>query len=180
MPSSHFAWRHLSERPAVPTWLGTPPSHDDSTGSLPSGDKEIRGETESLQIALLDDDEGLLDVLSATLSAYGFRVSTFAQPGQMLEASDHGAFDAFVVDWRLGEVTAARAIYTLRALPRYADAPIFILSGNIPVVDTDWDRDLADLLSRHQVQYRAKPYRTRDLARELSQSIANARRQSGR
>ncbi len=175
MPVSPSPSRTEGRGPATAVATGQPADSRGVSGPPPAVDGKTGELAEGLRIALLDDDEGLLETLSATLEAYGIRVCAFRHPGEMLEASGRESFDAFVMDWRLGDVTAGPAIYALRALPAYARAPIFILTGNIPVVDTDWDRELADLLGRHQVQYRAKPYRTRDLARELEQSVANTK-----
>ncbi len=125
-------------------------------------------------VALLEDDLPLLETVAEALSAFGLDVHAFADPETLMSALDRQTFDAYVIDWRLGERTAARTIYALRDMPRYTRTPVFILSGNIPVVDTDWDRDMAELLSKHQVQYRAKPYRSRELAAEIITSIRDA------
>lgn len=125
-------------------------------------------------VALLEDDLPLLETVAEALSAFGLEVHAFADPETLMSALERRSFDAYVIDWRLGERTAAKTIYALRAMPRYIKTPVFILSGNIPVVDTDWDRDMADLMSQHQVQYRAKPYRSRELAAEILASIREA------
>ena len=125
-------------------------------------------------VALLEDDLALLETVAEALSAFGLNVHAFADPETLMSALERHTFDAYVIDWRLGERTAAPTIYALREMSAYQRTPVFILSGNIPVVDTDWDRDMADLLAHHKVQYRAKPYRSRDLAAEIITSIRGA------
>jgi len=122
-------------------------------------------------VALLEDDLPLLETVAEALAAHGLDVHGFAEPETLMAALQRRTFDAYVLDWRLGERTAAQTIYALRAMPIYERTPVFILSGNIPVVDTEWDREMADLMAQHHVQYRAKPYRSRQLAEEILRSI---------
>jgi DNA-binding response OmpR family regulator len=139
------------------------PSDDPDQGEGTSSGRPV--------VALLEDDLPLLETVAEALSAFGLDVHAFADPETLMSALGRQTFDAYVIDWRLGERTAAQTIYALRAMPDYALTPVFILSGNIPVVDTDWDRDMANLLAQHEVQYRAKPYRSRELAAEIISSI---------
>jgi DNA-binding response OmpR family regulator len=125
-------------------------------------------------IAFLDDDEALLETVSLALRAFGLEVHSFSTPETLEQALTLQHFDSFIIDWRLGERTAAETIRRLRAMPRYAKTPTFILSGNIPVADTDWDKDMVNLLSSHQVKYRAKPYSSKMLASEILASVREA------
>jgi CheY-like chemotaxis protein len=142
---------------------GKPPTEPDQDG--------VSRDLAAPVIAFLDDDEALLEVVSLALETFGMNVHPFSNPEALEQAVDTQVFDAFVIDWRLGERTAAKTIYRLRAIPRFAQTPIFILSGNIPVADSDWDKEMVDLLTRHQVMYRSKPYLSRTLASEILASV---------
>ncbi|RZL90102.1 MAG: response regulator [Variovorax sp.] len=118
-------------------------------------------------VAVLDDDADLTASIVANLRRMNLRAFEFTNGQTLAIESRARAFDAYVLDWLLDDVTAITLIEDLRSQPSSARAPIFLLSGNLAVGGVPSDAALFDAIERHQLIYRAKPYSTVKLAKDL-------------
>lgn len=128
------------------------------------------------RIAALDDDPAAVSSMTAILTQRGFEVVPYTDAEQLERAARTATpFAAYVLDWYLGNTTAAPLIEALRSHPRSALAPIFLLSGNLAVGGMPTDDALAKIIGRYRVQYRAKPYSGVKLAADLRSALGERR-----
>jgi DNA-binding NtrC family response regulator len=118
-------------------------------------------------VAVLDDDADLTASLAAILRRMNLQAFEFTDAAALAAASRACAFDAYVLDWLLDDVTAITLIQDLRSQESSARAPIFLLSGNLAVGGVPSDAALFEAIERHQLFYRAKPYSAVRLAKDL-------------
>lgn len=174
-----MASRH--DRPALtadtrPTQVALPPARlpDRDHGSIDeSGPSVPVGHGPQPRVAALDDDPAAVASVTAILNKSGFEVFSFTDALQLERASRAAPFAAYVLDWYLGNTTAAALIEGLRRSPMSAHAPIFLLSGNLAVGGVPTDEALARTIDRYRVQYRAKPYSGVKLAADLRLALAD-------
>lgn len=124
-----------------------------------------------LKVAVLDDDHDVAASVAAILTKQGLDASAFTSCDGLEAAVRTEIFAAFVLDWFLGDGTAAALIVRLRSDRTLAKAPIFLLSGNLSVGGVPTDPHLAAVIRRYQLRYRAKPYSSVRLAKDLSQAL---------
>jgi DNA-binding NtrC family response regulator len=126
------------------------------------------------KVAVLDDDEDAASSIADILSQQGFDALAFSTAESLEAAAAQDQFAAFVLDWLLGDTTAATLIVKLRAVPSLANAPIFLLSGNLAVGGVPSDPDLAAAILQYRLEYRSKPYSSVRLARDLTKAMKEA------
>ena len=66
-------------------------------------------------VAVLDDDEDLTRSICAHLEQDGYRARPYFRIDDLPTAADAVRFDAYLIDWIVGETSAADAIARLRA-----------------------------------------------------------------
>ena len=120
-----------------------------------------------IQVAVLDDDEDVVAAIATVLRMQGVQVQEFTGVVEFEGATRGTRFDAYVLDWLLGDVTALEIVRSLRADPVNENVPIFLLSGNLALGGVPTDPELAAAIARHRLFYRAKPYSARQLARDI-------------
>jgi DNA-binding response OmpR family regulator len=123
------------------------------------------------KVAVLDDDENVVASITEALNEKGIDASPFVSAESLEAAALQVAFAAFVLDWLLDDTTAATLISKLRASPAHAQAPIFVLSGNLAVGGVPSDLELATAIREYRLEYRAKPFSTVRLAQDLITAI---------
>jgi CheY-like chemotaxis protein len=121
----------------------------------------------SLRVAVLDDDEDVVASIAAVLRSQGLHVEEFSSTKAFLAAKDRESYDAYVVDWLLGDVTALGVVASLRSHEASRAVPIILLSGNIALAGVPTDPVLAATIEQYRLLYRAKPYSTLQLARDI-------------
>jgi DNA-binding response OmpR family regulator len=119
------------------------------------------------RVAVLDDDQDVVVSIAAVLRRQGIRAEEFTSAAELGVAVRDRGFDAYVLDWLLGDATALDLIAILRASKIARDAPIILLSGNLAVGGVPSDEALASAIDRYGLFYRAKPYSALKLARDL-------------
>jgi DNA-binding response OmpR family regulator len=127
------------------------------------------------RVAALDDDPAAVASVAAILNQSGFEVFAFTDALQLETASGAAPFAAYVLDWYLGNTTAAALIEGLRQRPSSAHVPIFLLSGNLAIGGVPTDQALAQAIERHRVEFRAKPYSGVKLAADLRLALGDRR-----
>lgn len=122
-------------------------------------------------VAVLDDDSDVTASIAAVLRRLHLSAVEFNDPAMLAAESRRRAFDAYVLDWLMDEVTALALIEDLRGRESSARSPIFLLSGNLALGGVPSDPALLDAIARHRLIYRAKPYSTLKLAKDLHESL---------
>ncbi|HGO6073759.1 TPA: helix-turn-helix domain-containing protein [Burkholderia cepacia] len=92
---------------------------------------EIRSrqsEAEKPHIAVVDDSEEVADELCGYFRSKGFNSTAFYDVKTFRKALAKDAFDGYVMDWLIGDETAAESIAAIRASEN-ADAPVIVLTG---------------------------------------------------
>lgn len=127
-----------------------------------------------IRVAVLDDDEDVVAAIATVLRMQGLQAQEFTSVVEFEVARRGRSFDAYVLDWLLGDVTALEIVRSLRADPVSENVPIFLLSGNLAVGGVPTDPELAAAIVRHRLFYRAKPYSARQLARDVQTACEGA------
>jgi CheY-like chemotaxis protein len=136
-----------------------------ATMSAPASKAEL--ERTLLRVAVLDDDEDVVDSIATVLRMQGLEAQEFTGQAELMAALRETHFDAYVLDWLLGDVTALDIVIRLRTDLADDSIPIFLLSGNLALGGIPTDPVLAAAIAEHRLFYRAKPYSTRKLARDI-------------
>jgi CheY-like chemotaxis protein len=124
-----------------------------------------------LQIALLEDDHNSADALVEAFRPLGLSASPFHDCASLLSILPRRRFDAFVLDWRLGDATAAPVIESIRA--HCTHVPIVVVTGAMADIETE--RFLYELSAQWSFSTFDKPVRPMNLANALKQLVAVAR-----
>lgn len=127
-----------------------------------------------IRVAVLDDDEDVVAAIATVLRIQGLQAREFTGLAELEAATRKTSFDAYVLDWLLGDVTALEIVRSLRADPVNENVPIFLLSGNLALGGVPTDPELAAAIARHRLFYRAKPYSARQLARDIHTACEGA------
>ena len=116
-----------------------------------------------IHILVVEDNDGVRDVIAAALEAHGYRVSVCASGAAMRDLLNTGvSVDAVVLDSLLpGEAGPSLALH-LKALR----LPIVMISGN---------HDARPFAEEHALQLLGKPFRSAELVTALDKAIAAAR-----
>ncbi|AXE33701.1 helix-turn-helix domain-containing protein [Chromobacterium phragmitis] len=126
-----------------------------------------RANAKRLLVAVLDDKDA--DLLSAILVQQGLFALPYQQPQALLQALEREDFDAFVLDWVLGEPTSCmEVIETIRR--RSATVPIVVLTGYA----LEHESELSRALQTHGVYYIGKPAPGSILALQIKNMVTNA------
>jgi ActR/RegA family two-component response regulator len=122
-------------------------------------------------IAVLDDDQDLTNSICAHFQASGYDARPFYRTADLLSAVASQQYDAYVIDWIVGEKSTIKLIASLRA--QDATCPIVVLTAQVlsGVVD---EADIADAVKRYGLVFSEKPVRTSILAATLTRALAGA------
>mgnify|MGYP000869523659 CR=1 FL=1 len=82
-------------------------------------------------IAVVDDDAGIRDALSTTLSLEGFRVATYADGASFLSSSSMLRPDAVLLDIRMPGMDGIAVLHRMRE--QHYEVPTFVLSGHATI-----------------------------------------------
>lgn len=120
------------------------------------------------RIAVLDDDKDLAEDIARYLRAKGFDALAYHSAGEFREALAARRFDAYILDWLLGDDTAQPLLEEIRA----ADpaSPILILTGK---ADAE-DEALSMQVQKAQALIFDKPTRSASLYNALTLMLNDA------
>jgi CheY-like chemotaxis protein len=126
-------------------------------------------QAQQLLIAVLDDNEASADNLSDFLVETGFHAEAFYDLDTLAQEIAERTFDAYVIDWLIGQTTAESLIQLIRA-KQGRPAPIFLLTGEI---DTGraLESDVARVIVEYDVSLQEKPTRLPIITAELSKAL---------
>ena len=122
-------------------------------------------------IAVLDDDQDLTNSICAHFQASGYDARPFYRTADLLSAIGSQQYDAYIIDWIVGEKSTLKLIGSLRA--QDATCPIVVLTAQVlsGVVD---EADIADAVKRYGLVFSEKPVRTSILAATLTRALASS------
>lgn len=80
-------------------------------------------------VVIIEDDEAMLEVLAATVSEAGYRVTALRQMNSVEELLALGA-DCFIIDEVLPVVNGHIICIILRSKPQTKDIPVLLISGD--------------------------------------------------
>jgi len=122
---------------------------------------------EKEQVLIVDDDQGLLKLLTMRLSAMGFAVTACHDANSALEEARLRRFDLVITDLRLAEGDGLAVMEEVRAL--HPGLPVLILTahGSIP--------SAVEAMRKGAVGYLTKPFEDQDLAVWIEKALAQPR-----
>jgi two-component system response regulator FixJ len=125
----------------------------------------------ALHVALVDDDEAVLDALSLYLGVKGLQVSRFGSPSTFLKALDEGqTVDCVVSDVRMPGMDGVALYQELTT--RRSRAPVILITGHGEI-------DLAVTAIKEGVHdFIQKPFDESRLLSSIEEAVATAQRQS--
>jgi CheY-like chemotaxis protein len=86
-------------------------------------------EPENVHLMIVEDDPDTLEMLSATMEARGFRVTSCASAAETLAAAARTRVDLIISDIGMPEMDGLSMIEQLRNVTGYEDVPAIALSG---------------------------------------------------
>lgn len=124
------------------------------------------------RVLLVEDNATTAVLVSAVLSTQGFEVEVYSDPdnAQAAMASPNAsAFDAYVLDWRLGAKTSASLLRALLDPAAFGAATpaVVLMSGDVSDDGRTPEPWLDDMVSSSRLVARPKPYSPLSLAKEL-------------
>jgi len=125
-----------------------------------------------MKVALLEDDARAADALVDAFRPLGIAATPFADAASLLDVLAHRRFDAFVLDWLLGDGTASAVVEAIRQ--QRPHVPVLIVTGAL-TADSEMERTLLDLSAQWNFSTLDKPVRPMNLANALKQMVAAAR-----
>ena len=119
------------------------------------------------QLLVIDDDQGLLKLLTMRLTAMGFAVTACYDANTALDEARRQRFDLVLTDLRLAEADGLAVMDEVRVL--HPDLPVLILTahGSIP--------GAVEAMRRGAVGYLTKPFEDKDLATWIDKALAQPR-----
>lgn len=119
-------------------------------------------------VAVLDDDQDLTNSICAHFEASGYDARPFFTIAELLSGLDARRFDAYVLDWIIGETSALKLIAAIRA--KVASCPIVVLTAQVMTGVVD-EADIADAVQRFDLVFHEKPVRTSILTATLGRAF---------
>ena len=119
-------------------------------------------------VAVLDDDQDLTNSVCAHFEASGYDARPFFTIADLLSGLGARSFDAYVVDWIIGETSALKLIAAVRA--KDANCPIVVLTAQVMTGVVD-EADIADAVKRFGLVFHEKPVRTSILTATLGRAF---------
>ncbi|MEO5687885.1 MAG: helix-turn-helix domain-containing protein [Burkholderiaceae bacterium] len=125
-----------------------------------------------LQVALLEDDTRAAEALVEAFRPLGIIATPYTDSDSLRAAIAHRRFDAYVLDWLLGEGTAASIVEEIRQ--HRAHIPIVVVTGAL-MADSEMEQSLLGLSAQWNFSTLDKPVRPMNLANALKQLVTASR-----
>jgi len=122
--------------------------------------------TETLRVAILEDDESQRDLIERLLECAGYTCAVFAQGKALLSALARESYDLYILDWEVPDVSGEQALAWIRS---HIEEPVPVLF----VTARNSEEDIVHALAQGADDYMVKPIREREL---LARVAALARR----
>lgn len=121
------------------------------------------------RIAVVDDSPDVAETICEYFAEKGVAAIAYYDSVSFRKALEVEDFDGYILDWLLGEETAAPIVRGIRASEN-ADAPIFLLTGKISTGEASED-EIADIVSSFNARCEEKPVRLPILFAEVARAL---------
>ena len=125
-----------------------------------------------LQVALLEDDTRAAEALVEAFRPLGIVTTPFVDSASLRAAVAHLRFDAYVLDWLLGDATAAAVVEEIRQ--HRPHVPIVVVTGAL-MADSEMEQRLLALSAQWNFSTLDKPVRPMNLANAIRQLVTASR-----
>jgi two-component system, cell cycle sensor histidine kinase and response regulator CckA len=132
--------------------------------NAPAEPKAISAST-TAEVAVVDDNQVLLDLVHEGLTSQGFNVTVFSDPAVFLEQGASQHWGTLVLDWQMPHFTGADVLMRLGSTERSPPLPVILLSGTDPDLPDPMPAGL--LISK----ILTKPFRMNTLAEALNTAL---------
>ncbi|MDO3624655.1 response regulator transcription factor [Mucilaginibacter sp. BT774] len=88
------------------------------------------------KVLLLDNDEGVLDVMQEALNYEGFKVKTIGETDNIFEVIDSFDPDLIILDYILSGINGGEICHQIKANPKTTDLPVIIISAYPRVIQS--------------------------------------------
>ena len=124
---------------------------------------------ERRRIAVLDDDRDLTDSICAHLEDSGYEARPFYRTADLQGRLKTERYDAFVIDWIVGETSTVKLIAALRA--QDATCPIVVLTAQV-LAGVVQESEIAQAVASFNFVFAEKPVRMAILSASLARAFA--------
>ena len=121
------------------------------------------------RIAVLDDDRDLTDSICAHLQDSGYDAHPFYRTADLQTRSKNERYDAFVIDWIVGETSTVKLIAAIRA--QDATCPIVVLTAQV-LAGVVQESEIAQAVASFNFMFAEKPVRMAILSASLARAFA--------
>ncbi len=141
-----------------PTTDRSPSSRRGRASSLP---KQLVAAPPNARVLLVDDDEGIRDVVGAMLEAVGLVVSSVASGEQAQDKLAIDTFQLVVLDWTLPGIGGLELCREIRKNERSREVPTLFLTANAS------SKDVVAAFAAGADDYVVKPFRAPELGARI-------------
>jgi DNA-binding NtrC family response regulator len=121
------------------------------------------------RIAVLDDDRDLTDSICAHLQDSGYEAHPFYRTTDLQTRLKTERYDAFVIDWIVGETSTVKLIAAIRA--QDAACPVVVLTAQV-VAGVVRESEIAQAVASFNFVFAEKPVRMAILSASLARAFA--------
>ena len=119
-------------------------------------------------IAVLDDDEDLTLSICAHLEVSGYEARAFFKTADLQASAKVQRYDAFVIDWLVGEASTVKLIAALRA--QDGGCPIVVLTAQV-LAGVVQESEIAEAVATFDLVFAEKPVRMTILTASLARAF---------
>jgi CheY-like chemotaxis protein len=124
--------------------------------------------TDRRLVAVLDDDVDLTDSICGHLSAGGYDARAFYRTADLQKSMESTEYDAYVIDWIVGEDSTQEVIAAIRA--NDATCPILVLTAQV-VSGRVRESEIAAAVTHFNLVFAEKPVRMAILTASLARAL---------
>jgi ActR/RegA family two-component response regulator len=127
-------------------------------------------------LAILDDDNDLTNSMCAHFESSEYDARPFYRTADLLSSMKAQRYDAFVIDWIVGETSTQKLIAELRS--QDSNCPIIVLTAQV-VSGMVNEEDIAQAVKKHDLVFSEKPVRMSILSATLARAFESAQARTG-
>jgi CheY-like chemotaxis protein len=153
-------------------WIVTEREHAREGRTYPVDVIELRSSQPTVyaaRIAVVDDSVDVAETVCEYFLEKGVNAIPYHDGASFRKALEVEDFDAYILDWMLGDQTAAELVRGIRSSEN-GDAPIFLLTGKISTGEASED-EIAHIVSHYNARCEEKPVRLPILFAEVAREL---------
>ena len=153
-------------------WLITERQHAREGRTYPVDVIELRSAQPNVyaaRIAVVDDSQDVAETVCEYFIEKGVNAIPYFDGATFRKALEVEDFDGYILDWMLGDQTAAELVRGIRSSEN-SGAPIFLLTGKISTGEASED-EIAHIVSHYNARCEEKPVRLPILFAEVAREL---------